>query len=130
MLVVLSSPTAAIALRMPKSRAEAGALTTFWVHGSFAHSSSSHAAMLHPMRSFSVARVSSSFFLCSVTSHAFLEVCVAIHNEGERIPISHPGIQTSCQPPDTYMILTRRFPTSESPISQKSQLRQRTLIGT
>jgi len=47
MLVVLSSPTAAIALRMPKSKAEAGALTTFWVHSSFAHSSSSHAAMLH-----------------------------------------------------------------------------------
>ena len=55
------------------------------------------------LTSFSVTRVSSSFFLCSVTSHAFLEVCVAIHNEGERIPISHPGIRTSCQPPDTYM---------------------------
>ena len=115
MVVVLLSPAAAIALRMPKSIAEPGALTTCWVYSSFVHSSSSHAAMPHPTTSFSVARVLSNFFLCSVTSHASLRVCVAMHNMGDRIPISHPGTRTSCQPPDTYM----------NPYSGNSQLRSR-----
>jgi hypothetical protein len=44
--------------------------------------------------------VPSNLLLCS---YASLEVGVPIHNMGERIPISHPGTRTSCQPPDTYM---------------------------
>lgn len=58
-------------------------------------------AMLHPTTSFSVARVFSNFFLCSVTSHASLQVCVAIHNMGERFLIPEFGHRV--RPLDTDM---------------------------
>jgi hypothetical protein len=53
------------------------------------------------MTSFSAATVSNHFFPGSVTSHA-LQAHVAVPTGGKRIPI-HPGIRTSCQPPDTCM---------------------------